>query len=82
MKCGVEDVLISVYSCFYVVIKSLVFFFRICMNIGIRTIILSYVLSNSVMRYIFVKQFFVLINPAYDLSSVHDMIDLLDLGQI
>ena len=52
------------------------------MNIGIRTIILSYVISNSVMRYIFVKQFFVLINPTYDLSSVHDMIDLLDLGQI
>ena len=34
------------------------------------------------MKDIFVEQFFVLINPAKDLSSVHATTDLADLGQI
>ena len=34
------------------------------------------------MKDIFVEQFFVLINPAYDLSPAHTMTDLADLGQI
>ena len=33
------------------------------------------------MKDIFAKQFFVLINPAEELSSAHIMTDLLDLGQ-
>ena len=34
------------------------------------------------MKDILVEQFFILINPAEDLSSAHIMTDLLDLGQI
>ena len=33
------------------------------------------------MKDIFVEQFFVLNNPASDLSPVHTMTDLADLGQ-
>ena len=39
-------------------------------------------MSHFVMKDIFVKQFFVLINPGYNLSPVHIMTDLLGLGQI
>ena len=34
------------------------------------------------MKDIFVEQFFVLINPVWDLSPVHTMTDLEDFGQI
>ena len=34
------------------------------------------------MKDIFVERFFVLINPDWDLSSVHTMTDLTDFGQI
>ena len=44
--------------------------------------LLSYVISNFVMKDIFMEQFFVLINPAEDLSPVHTMTDLANLGQI
>ena len=88
MKCGVEDFeLLSVYSCFYVVmfyvyVKILSFSSRICMNVANGTRLLSYVISNFVMKDIFVEQFYALINPAYDLSPVHTMADLIGLGQI
>ena len=88
MKCGVEDFeLLSVYSCFdvvmgYVYVKILLFCFRICMEIANGTKLLSYVISNFVMKDIFVEQFFALINPAYDLSPVHTMPNLIGLGQI
>ena len=88
MKCGVEDFeLLSVYSCFdvvmvYVYVKILSFCFRICMKIANGTKLLSYVISNFVMKDIFVEQFFALINPAYDLSPVHTIPNLIGLGQI
>ena len=65
MKCGVEDfALLSLYSCFYVVIKILLFSFRISMNIDDGARLLSYVISNFIMKEIFAEQFFVLIDPA------------------
>ena len=65
MKCGAEDfVLLFVYSCFYVVIKIILFSFRIYMNVDNETRLLSYIISNFVMEVISVEQFFVLLNPA------------------
>ena len=52
------------------------------MKIANGTKLLSYVISNFVMKDIFVEQFFALINPAYDSSPVHTMPDLIGLGQI
>ena len=62
VKCGAENfVLISVYSCFYVVIK--IIFSSGYAQTSIIEQDLSYVISNFVMKDIFVEQFFVLINP-------------------
>ena len=52
------------------------------MNINNYARLLSYVISNFVMKDIIVEQSFVLINPAYDLSPVHTMTDLADFDQI
>ena len=52
------------------------------MKVANGTKLLSYVISDFVMKDIFVEQFFALINPAYDLSPVHIMPDLIGLGQI
>ena len=52
------------------------------MKVANGTRLLSYVISNFVMKDIFVEQFFALINPAYDSSPVHTMADLIGLGQI
>ena len=65
MKCGVEDfALLSLYSSFYVVIKILLFSFRISRNVDDGARLLSYVISNFIMKEIFAEQFFVLIDPA------------------
>ena len=65
MKCGAEDfALLSLYSSFYVVIKVLLFSFRISMNVDDGARLLSYVISNFIMKEIFAEQFFVLIDPA------------------
>ena len=64
-KYGVENfVLIFVYSCFYVIIKIILFSFRICINVNNWARFLSDVICNFVMKDMFVEQFFVLINPA------------------
>ena len=39
-------------------------------------------ISNFVIKDIFAEQFFVLINPVWDLSPIHTMTDLEDFGQI
>ena len=52
------------------------------MNVDNRARFLSYVISNFVMRHIFVEPFFVLNNPDQDLTPVHTMTDLADLAQI
>ena len=60
VECGAKNlVLIPVYSCFYAVIKIILFSFRICMNVNNWARLLSYVISNFVMKDIFVEQFFV-----------------------
>ena len=43
---------------------------------------ISYVKFNLAMKDIFVEELFVLINPAWDLSPVHVVIDLEDLDKI
>ena len=58
VKCGMEDfVLPSVHSCFYVFIY---------MKPGNQTRLLLYIRSNFAMKDIFLKQFSILINPAYN----------------
>ena len=62
MKCGVENfVLISVYSCFYVVIKIIFFFQDMHEQWELSK---TFIISNFAMKYIFVEQLFVLINLA------------------
>ena len=56
-------VLTSVYSCFYAVIKIILFSFKICMNVDNWARLLSCAISNFVVKDIFVEQPFILINP-------------------
>ena len=66
VKCGVEDfVLLSVYYRFYDVIKIIRFSFRICIHVVVDNLtkLVSNAIPNFSTKYIFVEQFFVLINP-------------------
>ena len=57
---------VSAYSCFYIVIKLLLFCFSMYMNVDNRTRLLSNVKSSFIMKDIYGEQFLVLINPVLD----------------